>query len=96
VLGISVSMAAGVNANYGTMTKPLHVGQGARNAILAAQLGGAASAPIRRRSKAAAGFASTFRAGARVAARRRSTISAAASDLGGARLPAPSAIPAAA
>src|SRR4051812_42110347 len=40
VLGISVSMAAGVNANYGTMTKPLHVGQGARNAILAAQLGG--------------------------------------------------------
>src|SRR5262249_10535699 len=34
VLGIAVSMAAGVNANYGTMTKPLHAGQAARNAIL--------------------------------------------------------------
>ena len=31
VIGISVSMAAGVNANYGTMTKPLHAGKAARN-----------------------------------------------------------------
>jgi 2-methylcitrate dehydratase PrpD len=39
VLGISVSMAGGVGANYGTMTKPLHSGLAARNGILAARLG---------------------------------------------------------
>ena len=33
-------MAAGVNANYGTMTKPLHAGQAARNGMAAAMLGG--------------------------------------------------------
>src|SRR5215831_7901045 len=38
VIGISVSLASGVNANYGTMTKPLHAGQAARNAVMAAQL----------------------------------------------------------
>ncbi len=31
-------MASGVKANFGTMTKPLHVGQAARNGLLAAQL----------------------------------------------------------
>ena len=40
VLGIAVSMAGGVGANYGTMTKPMHSGLAARNGILAAQLGG--------------------------------------------------------
>jgi 2-methylcitrate dehydratase PrpD len=39
ILGIGVSLASGVNANYGTMTKPLHAGQAARNAIMAAELG---------------------------------------------------------
>src|SRR5215813_9518675 len=39
VLGISVSLASGVAVNYGTMTKPLHSGNAARNGILAAQLG---------------------------------------------------------
>lgn len=39
VIGIACSMAAGLGVNYGTMTKPLHVGQSARNAILAAALG---------------------------------------------------------
>ena len=39
VIGISASMAAGLGVNYGTMTKPLHVGQAARNAIVAARLG---------------------------------------------------------
>lgn len=39
VIGISASMAAGLGVNYGTMTKPLHVGQAARNAIVAAKLG---------------------------------------------------------
>jgi 2-methylcitrate dehydratase PrpD len=38
VLGISVSLASGVAVNYGTMTKPLHSGNAARNGILAAQL----------------------------------------------------------
>ena len=31
-------MASGVVANFGTMTKPLHVGLGARNGVLAAKL----------------------------------------------------------
>lgn len=38
-IGISASMAAGLGVNYGTMTKPLHVGQAARNAVVAASLG---------------------------------------------------------
>ena len=37
-LGITASMASGVVANFGTMTKPLHVGHGARNGVLAAKL----------------------------------------------------------
>ncbi|MDA1036558.1 MAG: MmgE/PrpD family protein, partial [Chloroflexi bacterium] len=40
-LGMAVSMAGGVEANFGTMTKPLHVGHAARNAILAAKLAAA-------------------------------------------------------
>ena len=63
VLGISVSMAAGVNANYGTMTKPLHVGQGARNAILAAQLGGRGFSANPAAIEGRGGFASTFARG---------------------------------
>ena len=37
-LGIAASMASGVVANFGTMTKPLHVGLAARNAVTAAKL----------------------------------------------------------
>ncbi len=37
-LGIAASMAGGIVANFGTMTKPLHVGLGARNGVLAAKL----------------------------------------------------------
>jgi 2-methylcitrate dehydratase PrpD len=37
-LGIAASMASGVVSNFGTMTKPLHVGLGARNGVLAAKL----------------------------------------------------------
>ena len=37
-LGITASMASGIVANFGTMTKPLHVGLAARNGILAAKL----------------------------------------------------------
>jgi 2-methylcitrate dehydratase PrpD len=39
ILGIAASLSAGLSANYGTMTKPLHSGSGARNGILAASLG---------------------------------------------------------
>ncbi len=37
-LGITASLASGIVANFGTMTKPLHVGLGARNGVLAAKL----------------------------------------------------------
>jgi 2-methylcitrate dehydratase PrpD len=37
-LGMSASMAGGIVANFGTMTKPLHVGLGARNGVLAGKL----------------------------------------------------------
>jgi len=37
-LGIATSMAGGVVANFGTMTKPLHSGLAARNGVLAAKL----------------------------------------------------------
>jgi 2-methylcitrate dehydratase PrpD len=37
-LGIAASMAGGVVANFGTMTKPLHVGLAARNGVTAAKL----------------------------------------------------------
>jgi len=39
VLGISASLASGITANFGTMTKPLHSGQAARNGVMAALLG---------------------------------------------------------
>jgi 2-methylcitrate dehydratase PrpD len=39
VLGIAASLSGGLSANFGTMTKPLHSGASARNAILAATLG---------------------------------------------------------
>src|SRR5262249_8557241 len=35
---ITASMASGVTSNFGTMTKPLHVGQAARNGVLSARL----------------------------------------------------------
>jgi len=37
-LAIATSMAAGIKSNLGTMTKPLHVGNCARNALFAAML----------------------------------------------------------
>ncbi|MEK9671045.1 MAG: MmgE/PrpD family protein [Rhodospirillaceae bacterium] len=37
-LAISASLASGLKANFGTMTKPLHVGQSARNGLLAVLL----------------------------------------------------------
>lgn len=40
-LGIAVSNAAGVKANFGTMTKSFHIGQAVRNGLLAARLAAA-------------------------------------------------------
>jgi 2-methylcitrate dehydratase PrpD len=37
-LGIAASMASGSRQNFGTMTKPLHAGMAARDAVIAAQL----------------------------------------------------------
>ncbi len=37
-IGIAVSQACGVRQNFGTMTKPLHVGRAAESAILAVEL----------------------------------------------------------
>jgi len=37
-LGIAASLASGIRINFGTMTKPLHVGEAARNGVLAALL----------------------------------------------------------
>jgi 2-methylcitrate dehydratase PrpD len=37
-LGIAASMASGSRQNFGTMTKPLHAGLAARDAVIAAQL----------------------------------------------------------
>ena len=46
-LAIAASFASGVKANFGTMAKPLHVGQSARNGLLAAFSPNAASTPTR-------------------------------------------------
>lgn len=40
-ISICASLASGVKANFGTMTKPLHVGQCARNGLFAARLAAA-------------------------------------------------------
>jgi 2-methylcitrate dehydratase PrpD len=37
-IGIAASMAAGIRANFGTMTKPLHVGRSSENGVTAALL----------------------------------------------------------
>jgi 2-methylcitrate dehydratase PrpD len=39
VLGITTSLASGLSANFGTMTKPLHSGHAARDGVMAALLG---------------------------------------------------------
>ncbi len=39
-LGIAASEAAGLKYNFGTMTKPLHVGKAAMNGVIAARLAG--------------------------------------------------------
>jgi 2-methylcitrate dehydratase PrpD len=55
-LGITASMAGGVVANFGTMTKPLHVGLGARNGVLAAKLAQAGFTANAKAIEAGVGF----------------------------------------
>jgi 2-methylcitrate dehydratase PrpD len=40
-MAIAASLAAGIRVNFGTMTKPLHVGRAAQNGVLAAELAAA-------------------------------------------------------
>jgi 2-methylcitrate dehydratase PrpD len=59
-LGVAASMASGVAANFGTMTKPLHVGLGARNGVLAAKLALAGYTANARALEAESGFFETY------------------------------------
>jgi 2-methylcitrate dehydratase PrpD len=59
-LGIAASMAGGVVANFGTMTKPLHVGLAARNGVTAAKLAQAGFTANARAIEAGVGFYENF------------------------------------
>ena len=76
VIGIAVSMASGVNANYGTMTKPLHAGHAARNGMAAAMLGKAGLSASHAALEGRGGFFAAFARGM-PGTPSRSTISAA-------------------
>ncbi len=78
VLGISVSLASGVAVNYGTMTKPLHSGNAARNGVLAALLGSRGFTAHAAAFEGTAGFFNTFARGLSRLTTSRSRISAAA------------------
>ncbi|MFT5427161.1 MAG: 2-methylcitrate dehydratase PrpD [Gammaproteobacteria bacterium] len=66
VLGISVSLSSGIAANYGTMTKPLHAGNAARNGVLAAMLGARGFTSHENAFEGTAGFFNTFGRGLRL------------------------------
>jgi 2-methylcitrate dehydratase PrpD len=59
-LGIAVSMVGGVVCNFGTMTKPLHAGLGARNGVLAAKLAQAGYTANAQALEAGMGFYDVF------------------------------------
>lgn len=63
VIGIAASFASGINANYGTMTKPLHAGHAARNGIAAAVLGGRGLSASPAALEGRGGFFATFARG---------------------------------
>jgi 2-methylcitrate dehydratase PrpD len=63
-LGIASSMASGVVANFGTMTKPLHVGLSARNGVTAAKLAQSGFTANARAIEAGVGFYENFYHGA--------------------------------
>lgn len=63
VIGISVSLGSGINANYGTMTKPLHAGHAAQQGITAAMLGARGFTSNPAAIEGRGGFARTFARG---------------------------------
>ena len=65
-LGIAASMASGIVCNFGTMTKPLHVGLGARNGVLAAKLAQGGYTANGKAIEAKMGFYDVFHSGALV------------------------------
>ena len=65
-LALAASFACGLKANFGTMTKPLHIGQAARNGLFAALL-------AERGFESNPGVSSTSRAGSRSSTARAPT-----------------------
>lgn len=59
-LGIACSLASGVRANFGTMTKPLHAGLAAQNGVTAARLAAAGLGANPRAIEAEEGFFHLF------------------------------------
>jgi len=64
-LGIAASMASGLVCNFGTMSKPLHVGLGARNGVLAAKLAQSGFTANAQAIEAKVGFYEVFYPGAK-------------------------------
>jgi len=60
VVGISTSLASGITANFGTMTKPLHAGNAARAGIIAALLGKQGFTASASAFEAPSGYFNTF------------------------------------
>jgi 2-methylcitrate dehydratase PrpD len=65
-LAIAASMAGGVQSNFGTMTKPLHVGNAARNGMLAARLAQAGFTANVQTLEAANGYFASYYPGGKV------------------------------
>lgn len=64
-LGTAASMASGLVCNFGTMSKPLHTGLGARNGVLAAKLGQSGYTANANAIEAGLGFYEVFYPGAK-------------------------------
>jgi len=62
-LAIAASQAAGLKANFGTMTKPLHAGKAAMNGLLAARLAARGFSASARAIEGAQGFAQALAPG---------------------------------
>src|SRR3546814_675385 len=58
--GVAGAMASGLRCNFGTMTKPLHAGWAARNAVAAVRLAASGFSAAPDAMEAAAGFFSTY------------------------------------
>ena len=63
-IGIVASMASGLVCNFGTMSKPLHVGLGARSGVLAAKLAQSGFTAHAQAIESGAGFYEVFYPGA--------------------------------